>query len=327
MTTLITGATGFLGSVLVRQLLDQGANIRILRRESSKLDLLGACTDRVAHTIGDVTDLESVRDAMRGVSRVYHVAGYVEIMAQKRSVVAEMRRVNVLGTANVVDAALAEHVTRLVHTSSIAALGRKEPVRGLTDETAVWQASRMNTHYAVSKHDAELQVYRGLAEGLDAVIVNPSVIFGPGRPGENTMEIFETIKKRLAFAVPTGGVNVVDVEDVARGMILSMERGRKGERYILGGESLGWAEVFRCLAHAAGVPAPRLRLPRGLAMGIATVMEYGARLLSRNPRLDRKTARGLFQYWRISSQKAIEELGYDFRPFVETAARLAAAFP
>ena len=139
------------------------------------------------------------------------------------------------------------------------------------------------------------------------------------------MQIVEAVRNRRVFAVPGGGVNVVDIEDVARGMVLAMSKGRTGERYILGGENLSWAEVFRHLAQVAGVPQPRLRAPLGLALSIATAMEWSARILRRDPLVDRKTTRGLFQFWRISSRKAIEELGYDARPFAETAARLSGA--
>ncbi len=244
-------------------------------------------------------------------------------MARERRTIARMRRVNVEGTANVVDAALAAGIRRLVHTSSIAALGRQEGNGLLTDETATWQNSRMNSQYAISKRDAELQIHRGLAEGLHAVIVNPAVIFGPGRPGENTIRIFEAVKKlRGLLRIPSGGVNVVDVDDVAGGHILAMEHGRTGERYILGGENLSWATIFRLMAEAAGVPVPSRKLSLGLALAFVTAIEYSALALRKNPELDRKAIRGLFQFWRLSNDKAIQELGYSYRPFAETVKRM-----
>ncbi len=326
MKTLVTGATGFLGSALVRELLRRGADVRILRRYHSKLDLLGDSANTVEHAVGDVTDLESVREAMRDVTRVYHVAGLVAVIARTRGLIARMRAVNVRGTANVADAAREAGVQRLVHTSSIAALGRSERAPSLTDESATWHASRLNTHYAISKHDAELQICRSVAEGLDAVVVNPAVIFGPGRPGENTMRIFEAIRQRQSPGNPSGGVNVVDVEDVAAGHILAMEHGRTGERYILGGENLSWKTIFSQLALAAGVPAPHRNIPLGVAMAIATAAELGAAFRRKNPVIDRVSIRGMYQFWRISSKKAAQELGYSYRPFAETTRRMVAAY-
>ena len=323
MKTLVTGATGFVGSALVRQLLERGSDVRILRRTNSQLDLLGNHARSVEHAVGDVRDPESLQEAMRRVDCIYHVAGSVGVMARERRTIARMRRVNVEGTANVVDAALAAGIRRLVHTSSIAALGRQEGNGLLTDETATWQNSRMNSQYAISKRDAELQIHRGLAEGLHAVIVNPAVIFGPGRPGENTMRIFEAVKKlRGLLRIPSGGVNVVDVDDVAGGHILAMEHGRTGERYILGGENLSWATIFRLMAEAAGVPVPSRKLSLGLALAFVTAIEYSALALRKNPELDRKAIRGLFQFWRLSNDKAIQELGYSYRPFAETVKRM-----
>ena len=154
---LVTGATGFVGSVLVRQLLAEGAAVRILRRETSGLDLLGDAAHRVEHAVGDVTDADAVYRAVENVEVVYHVAAAVAFGPAAR---ARLRAVNVRGTAHVVNAALWAGARRLVHTSSIAALGRPERGGGRIDETATWTRSRANTAYAVSKRDAETEVRR-----------------------------------------------------------------------------------------------------------------------------------------------------------------------
>ena len=138
------------------------------------------------------------------------------------------------------------------------------------------------------------------------------------------MRIFEAVKKlRRLLRIPSGGVNVVDVDDVAGGHILAMEHGRAGERYILGGENLSWATIFRLMAEAAGVPVPSRKLSLGLALAFVTVIEYSALALRKNPELDRKAIRGLFQFWRLSNDKAIQKLGYSYRPFAETVKRMA----
>ena len=236
-------------------------------------------------------------------------------------------RINVQGTAHVVNAALAAGVDRLVHTSSIAALGRPARSQGseeVVDETATWQTSRSVTTYAWSKYQAELEVHRGIAEGLDAVLVNPSLIFGPGRSGENTMRIVERVRQGTLPGIPPGGTNVVDVADVAAGHRLAMAHGRIGERYILGSENLSWAAVFQTLAEAFGVAPPRFHLPPVLLRSAAVVAEVAAWLTRSQPSLTRETARTALQVRRYSNEKAVSELGCTFRPFRETAAHLAA---
>lgn len=323
MKVLITGATGFVGSEVTRQVLAQGAEVRILRRETSKLDLLGEAARAVEHAVGDVTDYASLRAAMRGIEQIYHTAAFLG--HGTRADRAPLHRVNVRGTAHVVDAALEAGVARLVHTSSIAALGRPEKSDVVIDETMAWQASRNNTPYAQSKHEAELEIHRGIAEGLDAVMVNPSLVFGGGRPGENTRQIAEAVRAGRLPGVPVGGTNVVDVLDVAEGHLRAMERGRTGARYILGSENLTWQQIFATLAEAYGVEPPRRRLPPGLALAAGTLAEVFAALTRTRPRLTRERARQAARFYRYDNRKAVEELGCTFRPFVSTARRMAGA--
>ncbi len=320
---LVTGATGFLGSVLVRQLLAEGEAVRILRRPTSALDLLGASADRVEHAVGDVTDPESVRAAMQGVEAVYHTAAFVGFGGAKDA--ERLHAVNVAGTAHVVEAAREAGVRRLVLTSSQAALGRPERPAGVMDETAEWTASKMNTAYARSKHEAELEVHRGIAEGLDAVIVNPAVIFGPGREGENTTEIVDKVRRGKMPVAPAGGTSVVDVEDVAAGHRAAMARGATGARYFLGAEDLRWKEIFDTLAAAFGVPGPKLILPPPLALAAGAASEVAAAVTQQPPFLTRETARLSSRFYRYSNRKAREELGVAFRPFRATAERIAEA--
>lgn len=319
--TLVTGATGFLGAALVRQLAAAGERVRILRRATSRLDLLGDAAGHVEHAEGDVTEGGTVREAVRGVGRVYHAAAYVGFGGKKDE--AALFEVNADGTAHVVDAALAEGVTRLVHVSSIAALGRTEAPTGVLDETASWTAGRANTAYARSKRAAELEVQRGVAEGLDAVIGNPAVIFGLGRAGENTMQIVERVRRGRMRAAPAGGTCVVDVEDVAAGLRAAMARGAAGERYLLGGENLSWLAILTALAEAFGVAPPRRVVGRRAALALGAASEAFALLTRTRPVLTRETARTSAATYRYSNRTAVEELGATFRPFRETAARIA----
>ncbi len=323
MKILVTGATGFVGSSLTRQLLAGGAEIRILRRATSKMDLLGESAVNVEHVVGDVTDPASVHAAMQNTTHVYHTAAAIIMGGPKSG--RHQHHINVYGTACIVNAALHAGVKRLVHTSSIAALGRREEPVMTQTEHSVWRDSRLHTPYAVSKHLAELEIHRGIAEGLDAVMVNPSLILGPGRPGENTMMLAERLRQGRMPAVPIGGTNVVDVEDVATGHIKAMARGRTGERYILGSENLLWKEIMETLAAALGVASPTRRLKPRLALGLATILEAWSQVTRKTPELTRTLAHNISQVSRYSNSKATQELGCDFRPFAETAQRIALA--
>jgi dihydroflavonol-4-reductase len=317
---LVTGATGFVGSVLTRQLVAEGAAVRIFRREASSLDLLGNAADRVEHAVGDVTYARSLRDAMTGVDRVYHVAAKVSFDRRERDV---LRRVNADGTANVVNAALEAGIDRLVHTSSIAALGRPLQAGTPIDETTPWQEATARSAYAKSKRRAELEVHRGIAEGLDAVIVNPALIFGVGGPNTNTRRIVDAVRNGWVVAAPPGGTNVVDVRDVAAGHRAAMQHGTSGERYLLGGENRSWSAILTTLATAFGVEPPRYTVPGTLLRVGGAVSEALAALLRTRPVLPRATARTASHTHRFDNSRAREELGCTFRSFDETARWMA----
>jgi dihydroflavonol-4-reductase len=321
LKTLVTGATGFVGSELVRQLSGRGEDVRILRRRESSLTLLGDVADRVEHAIGDVADADSVIAALHGIGRVYHTAGLVRF--EGKSGEGLLRQVNVQGVANVVNAALRSGVERLVLTSSMAAFGRPDVPSSVIDETAEWQNSSVNSVYARSKYEGELEVYRGIAEGLSAVIVNPAVIFGVGRAGDNTMQIVEKVRNRKLPAIPPGGTNVVDVIDVAAGHVRAMEAGEVGERYFLGGENLSWSEIIGTLADAFGVEPPRFKVGPQVALGIARVSKVVSAVTGARPLITMETARTASRFYRYSNRKATEDLGCTFRPFRETAERIA----
>lgn len=321
---LVTGATGLLGSALTRRLTRSGADVRIFRRESSPLDALKDVADEVEHAIGDLSDSLSLRSAMQGVDRVFHTAAQVSFGGRADHDL--LMRVNVDGTARVVDAALEAGVARLVHTSSMAALGAPERSGAILNEQSEWHRSRATTIYARSKYLSELQIHRGVAEGLDAVIVNPAVIFGFPRPGTSMHRLIDRIRTGSLPAIPVGGTNVVDVLDVVRGMVRAMDRGRTGERYFLGGENLSWTRIVETLSRAFGTAPPRRVLSSGAAVTLAWASELAAALTLTNPIVTREMARSASHFYHYTNTKAVEELGCTFRPFEETAARLAAPF-
>jgi len=315
---LVTGATGFIGSVLTRQLVEEGADVRVFRRSTSSLDLLGSVSDRVEHAVGDLAQARRLHEAMQGVDRVYHVAALVSFDPGDQEA---LRRTNVDGTANVVNAALEANVSRLVHTSSMAAFGRA--VDDVIDETTEWQGGSARSMYARSKYAAELEVHRGIAEGLDAVIVNPSLVFGVGGREMNTRRIVDAVRGGWLIAVPPGGTNVVDVRDVATGHRRAMAKGREGRRYFLGGENRSWMEIGGRLADAFGMDPPKYTVPSPLLRVGGAVAEIISKVAGGDPFLTRSTARTASHTYRYDNSRARSELGCRFRSFEATAQWIA----
>ena len=323
MKILVTGATGLIGSALVQQLVDQGEDVRIFRRETSSLALLGEAAEAVEHATGDVTDALSLYYAMEGVDHVYHTAALLGVGSGVSH--NELRHINVKGTGNVVDAALEAEIDRLVHTSSMATLGRPLTSGTVIDESTPRRDTPPRSSYGQSKVDAELEVYRGIAEGLDAVIVNPSLVFGIGTENRSTRRLVDAVRNGRLPGVPPGNTNVVDVRDVAQGMRRAMAYGDTGERYFLGSENLSWKELVATLAGALDVSPPQRTLPPWLLSGAAWLAESWGFITRSDPYFSRARARGLARSDRYSNQKAREELGCTFRSFEKTAERIAKA--
>lgn len=253
---LVTGATGFIGAYLLHALIRQGyTNVRAIRRPSSSMALVADVADKVQWFEADLLDVADLGEAMKGVRRVFHVAAVVSFSARHRQ---KMKLVNVEGTANVVNLALAEGVEKLVHVSSIAALGRPRD-GGLIDENTPWRPETVTSHYGLTKHLAEMEVWRGLAEGLNAAVVNPANVLGSGfwRERTGTAQVFYHIYRGLKF-YPLGANAFVDVRDVVRFMIRLMESERSGERFILAAENLPFKAVFDSIARHLGVPPPSI---------------------------------------------------------------------
>lgn len=305
MTTLVTGATGLLGGNLVRQLVEQGEQVRVLvrPRQRRRPSAIGGLPVEIV--IGDVTDLESVRQAMRGCRRVYHVAGQLGMGSGQGE---RFRRVNIEGTVNVCRAALEAGVERLVHTSTVGTIGWATDGRPV-DETSPWNFADWPVPYIVTKRAAEEKVQDFVRQGLPAVIVNPSYCFGPWDAKPSSGILLRAVATGLLVAAPRGGANFVDVRDVARGHILAMARGRVGERYILGGENLSWRDFFTLAARLVGVRPPRFVIPRRLAV----LGGYWADLLARLGVPMPISANGMRTFYvdhYVSSEKARREIGY-----------------
>src|SRR3954471_9570636 len=252
-TTLVTGATGFVGSHVARALVARGDDVRVtVRAGSSREALAGLDVEPVTARLGDRAAL---RRALRGVDRVFHVAGTTDLGASP----AVLTRVNVEGTRTVMEEALAAGVERAVHTSSVGAVGPARP-NGAVDERTSFPVD-LGVPYAESKHAAETEALRVAARGLDVVIVCPAHVFGRGDRGPtSTGVVLRFLLRRIPIYVP-GAINVVDVRDVAAGHLLADERGATGERYILGTRNYTWERLFAELARLSGIDGPAVELP------------------------------------------------------------------
>ncbi|MBI3724111.1 SDR family oxidoreductase, partial [bacterium] len=315
MTTLVTGATGLVGLNLVRKLVSQGERVRIFARPS-KHPRLGLDDLDVEHAAGDVTDQESIEKAMKGVARVYHVAGNTS-QGPWRSVRRRLEEVNVGGTENVCAAARKAGVERLVHTSSIAAIGYGPRENPATEET-VWNFGRLGGPYYDTKRAAEHVVSKHVEAGLDAVIVNPGYMFGPWdvKPTSGFPVLMAAQRKRGIPLYPTGGgINVLDVEDAAQGHILAMQKGKRGERYILGNENLTWREVFTLANEVSGKPPPWLPVNLFVAYPFGLLLNVIGRFAPHTfDNYNTLTLRAGATGHYVSAKKALTELGLPVTP-------------
>jgi len=311
MKAFVTGATGFVGAAVARQLLEAGATVRVLARVGSDRRNL---EDLDVETVeGDLRDRPSLDRAVRGCDAVFHVAADYRLWVRRP---AEIYENNVEGSRNVMRAAGEAGIKRIVYTSSVAVLGLNGDGSAADEDTPV-ALGDMIGHYKRSKFLAEEEVRRLVAEdGLPVVIVNPSTPVGPGdvRPTPTGRMIVEAAAGRMPAYVDTG-LNIAHVDDVAQGHLFAYERGRIGERYILGGENLTLRAILTQIAGLTGRAAPKIRLPHGALMPVAAVAEGWARLSGRGEpmttldgvRLSRKKM--FFSY-----AKAGRELGYAPRP-------------
>jgi dihydroflavonol-4-reductase len=327
MKVLLTGATGFLGSHLtISLLLEKKAVIAIKRRGSSLREFDLVCKMRgidaelltnLQWVECDLLDTITLSAVMQGIDEVYHTAAVVSFWAKKHP---EMMQTNVQGTANVVNCALEAGVKKLCYASSIAALGR-EKNGDIIDENTPWRDSKINTQYAISKYLAEMEVWRGVEEGLNAVIVNPGIIIGEGKWDKGSCRLVDTAYKGLMFY--TQGQNgYVDVLDVCRAMVQLMDSDITAQRYVLVAENLVFKDFFTRLATQFGKRGPSIKAGKVLAQ-LARVV-YGVKSLMNGaePLITRETARTSQKLFIYKSDKIQNELGFTFTPINQSIQRI-----
>ena len=321
----ITGCTGLVGSHLVATLVNGQQSlhtIKLLCRKNSDLSLLKdvlkrygikEMPDNIEFVYGDVLDYDILEDAMKDADEVYHCAAVVSFDPSDKG---SLMRVNVEGTKNMVDAALHCGVKKFCHVSSIAALGRALEGESI-DEESPWSRSKNNSVYSISKHEAEMEVWRGIAEGLNATIVNPSLILGAGRWNSSSCELFNVIAKGFPFY--TEGINgFVDVKDVARAMITLMENNKFGQRYCLNGALISYKRLFSLMAQNFNVKTPYIKVGKGLSEVAWRIFWLMGKLQGKKPLITKETARTATRKYSYSSAKIIRELNFKFTPIEES---------
>ena len=315
---LVTGCNGFIGSYVTRRLLAEGFPVRALKRPGSDLSLVSDIAASIEWVEGDVLDVLSLHEAMKNVTYVVHAAAFVAVTGMMGSEKEKMFKVNVEGTANIVNACLSMGVQRLCHISSVAALTEEEHRKGeVVNEKVEWNNALSASPYAESKHLAECEVWRGEAEGLSVCIVNPSVVIGCIPVERSSGQIFKYLRDEPLF-YPPGTVNLVDARDVAEATVKLMQSGVQGERFILNAANVPYKEFCEKVAVRLGKQPPRRKLTSFLARAGYQLSRIGALFSRRAPLLSRGLISALLQDRRYDNSKISKALDFRFRPLDET---------
>ncbi len=329
---LVTGATGMLGAHLVYDLVTKGAKVRALKRSKSNLEIVKRIFgyyhpnpeeifEKIEWFEADLMDEESIFLSMKGIEKVYHLAATISFNPSDKRL---MIRNNVKGTANVVNAALENRISKLCHVSSISALGSNDQGDEITEDTFRNPKGRYSG-YSLSKFYSELEVWRGITEGLNAVIVNPSIILGPGDWNNGSPGLFSTINKGLKFYTQ-GITGYVDVLDVVKTMTKLMESDIINERFIVSAENLSFKDIFSKMALALGVEKPKIKATASM-LAIAWRLEHFKSIITSKPVLITKdTAFSALKTNLFSSKKLIHALDFSFMPINDSITRIAEIF-
>jgi dihydroflavonol-4-reductase len=308
---LVTGGTGFLGAYIVKNLVEKNIGVRAIRRSEKTPFFIPHCIiDKVEWVDGDVLDVVSLDEAMQGVDGVIHSAAYVSFYKKERS---RMYQINVEGTANVVNAAIEQNIPRFLHISSVAAIGRKAKAEVVTEEKK-WEEDKANTHYAISKHKAELEVWRGFAEGLNGAIINPSTILGYGDWHASSCTIFKTAYNEFPWY--TKGINgFVGVEDVAKASVQLFLSGIRDKRFIATTDNISFEQLFNCITENFGKQKPHREATPVLAEIAWRIEALKSWITGKKPLLTRETASVSQNKTRFDNGALLKALpGFSYTP-------------
>ncbi|HMV14896.1 MAG TPA: NAD-dependent epimerase/dehydratase family protein [Chitinophagales bacterium] len=315
---LVTGASGFLGGELVKQLVAQGESVRIIKRASSSLTHLQSIVHQLDIVEADILDIPSLEYACEGVEKIYHCAA---VIGYDSSYYNAMYKCNIEGTANVVNVALSKNIQKLIHVSSIAAIGGK-PNELITEETK-WEKNEWTTHYGITKMLAEREIWRGIQEGLVAAIINPGIIVGIGHEHKSTMRIFKNIQQqKMPFY--TNGINgFIAVEDVANLCVQLMNSDVQAERFIAIEGNYSFKTYFDSIATALQVSPPKKALNKTLG-NFFLLLDYLASLFTNRKRgLTKENMTVSMEAFTYSNEKIKQQFNYTFQPLQEKINQIA----
>ncbi|MEX8546202.1 MAG: NAD-dependent epimerase/dehydratase family protein [Mucilaginibacter sp.] len=318
---LVTGATGFLGSELCRQLILAGKNsIRCIKRASSVVpEILLPYQKKIDWVEADLLEIDALNEALQGVTQVYHCAALVSFDPSLKK---KLIQNNVEGTANLVNLCVEKRI-RLLHVSSIAAVGEGKPGELINENHHLEETPKDNA-YAMSKYESEMEVWRGMAEGLDAVIVNPSLIIGKNAGTAGTGQIFETVRKGLKFYT-SGSCGLVDVEDVAKTMILLMESKISNQRFIINAENWGYKTLFEETANCFGIKPPAFEAKPWMLELAWRASALGTVFTGKKLGVDKISAQSASRIQDYDNGKVKAAIGFVFKPVKETVREICEA--
>jgi dihydroflavonol-4-reductase len=323
---LLTGCNGLIGASIARQLLKNGHQIRAIKRKNSDLSYLKDIEKNIEWVEADILDILSLEQAIDGTTTVVHVAAVVSFAPKD---IQKMYKTNVEGTANVVNICLEKNVKKLLHVSSVAALGRPD-LQKIDPDTVIninenqkWEDSQLNSHYAKSKYKAELEVWRGVAEGLAAVVVNPSVVLGEGNWHQSSTQLFKYVHDKKKYYTE-GFINYVDVQDVARAVVKLLESPIVNERFVISAGHTTYKALFESIATNFGIAAPSKPVTPFLANIVWRIEAIKSWFSGKAPLLTKETAQTARTKFIYDSQKIQKDIDFNFTDLNQTLARVCA---
>ncbi len=326
---LVTGGTGLVGAHLLFTLIDNNEEVRAIYRETSDLNAVKKVFsyytskveilfNKIDWQIADITDILSLEVVFKNIDYVYHCAAYISFNPRHFK---KLKKVNVEGTANVVNYCISEKVIKLCYISSVASLGKSEN-KSLITEECEFNPNDRNSVYSITKHQAEMEVWRGSQEGLDAIIVQPGVIIGEGIWSSASGGIFRTIAKGLKFYTP-GGIGIVDVKDVVKAMIYLTKSELKNQAYILVGENILYEKLLAKISNKLNRKAPKLLISKTLMLTFASYDWFLNKLFKTRRKLLKSTVRSLFKRSFYDASKITNTKNFSFRNLDKTIERVA----
>ncbi len=316
MKNLVTGATGLVGIHIIADLLKNGEHVRATKTSNSNLEVVKNVLKHyglenyfkdIEWVDMDVLDISQCIDAVKGIDHVYHSAAIVSFLKRERKM---MYKINIEGTSNIVNACLSENVKKIGFISSVAALGRNK--RNSYSEENKWSSNKDNSHYAITKYKSENEVWRGVQEGLEAVITNPGIILGPGDWNRSSTTFFKSVKRGLSY-FPMGKNGFVDARDVSKSIIQLTKSNISAEKYIIVAENSSYEKIFKTIASSFKIPLPEKKATPFL-LEIAWRYEGLKKLFSsRKPSITKETARTSSMVNTYENNKIVEELNYKFK--------------